>query len=153
MIILQDTREQEPLEFSHPYIEQVKRMALPCGDYAVQYKDGYIPSVIFERKSIGDLFSTMTHGYTRFKREIEKAKEFDITLILAIEGTFSKVASGYDHSEYSGDSMIRKLMTMFVKYNLYPVFCRDRVEMASYITEYYIAIGKYKGNKYANSNN
>jgi ERCC4-type nuclease len=151
MIMLVDTREQDRLEFSHSYVEDSKVIKLDVGDYQVQYRDGYIPPVAFERKSIGDLYGTMTHGYARFKRELERAREGNIKLILIIEGTYTKIAGGYDRSEFQGESMVRKLMTMWIKYELVPVFCKDRVEMANYIAEYYCAIGRLKGNRCANA--
>ena len=70
MIVLIDTREQQPLEFDHKFIEGIEMTKLEVGDYAVKFKDGYSPLYFFERKSIGDLFGTMGKGYKRFKREI-----------------------------------------------------------------------------------
>lgn len=142
MIIIQDTREQSPLEFTHEFITGVEKMALPVGDYCVKYSFGYIPQIIFERKSIGDLFGTLGSGYVRFKKEIEKAKTLDIKLILIIEGSLSKVLKGYEASQISGFSIVKKLFTLFIRYNLMPVFCKDREEMSRYITEFYLALGR-----------
>lgn len=147
MILLIDTREQNPLQFSHPYISATERQTLIVGDYQVCYKDGYIPPVAFERKSIADLFGTMTQGYKRFKRLMEKANDHHISLILIMENSYTTVSNGYCRSEYSGKSMIKKLMTLWLKYDLVPVFCRNRTEMADYIVEYFCAIGRLKGKR------
>ena len=40
------------------------------GDYAWETDSGYILPLTFERKSLGDLFSTLGKGYPRFKKEI-----------------------------------------------------------------------------------
>ncbi len=117
-------------------------MALPCGDYCCQYKSGYIAPIIFERKSIGDLFGTLGQGYERFKRELLRAKELDLKLILIIEGTLGKVLKGYEPSEIKGISIVKKLFTLFIRYNLMPVFCKDREECSKYITEFYLALGR-----------
>ena len=71
MVIICDTREQKCLEFSVP----TKRGTLAVGDYRAEFSDGSVSQVVFERKGIGDLFSTLSGQYERFKREIEKAKE------------------------------------------------------------------------------
>ena len=142
MIILQDTREQLPLDFKHEFITGRKIMKLEVGDYCCLYKDGSVPNIIFERKSIGDLFGTLGGGYERFKREIIRAKELNIKLILIIEGSLSKVLKGYDRSQLSGISIIKKLFTLWVRYDLLPVFAKDRDECSRFIIEYYLAIGR-----------
>jgi len=142
-----DTREQKPLEFSHPYITEIERLTCPVGDYMATYADGYTPPIAFERKSISDLFGTLTHGHDRFKREIARAKEFDIKLILIIEGSLSKVLKGVDESQVNGLTIVRQLMTMWIKHGLTPVFCKDREEMSTFITEYFCSIGRLKGHK------
>jgi len=142
MVILQDTREQSPLFFSHKFITNIEKMTLPVGDYGVRYEQGYVLPVVFERKSIGDLFGSLGKGYKRFKNELLLAKELDLRLILIIEGAFSEVLKGYEQSTLSGLSIIKKIFTLWVRYNLIPVFCKDREECASFITEYYLAIGR-----------
>lgn len=142
MIILQDTREQEPLLLEHPFITSIEKIALPVGDYGCRMENGYIVPVIFERKSIGDLFGTLSKGYERFKREIQKAKDLDLTLILIIEGTLTKVSKGFEHSKRDADGLIKQIFMLFVRYNLTPIFAKDRDEMARYIIEFYTAVGR-----------
>jgi ERCC4-type nuclease len=141
MKILLDSREQLPLEFNHPFITSIEKIALPVGDYCCKYEQGYICPVIFERKSIGDLYGTLSQGYERFKREIEKAKLLDLTLILIIEGSLSKVLKGYEQSQRVPESIVKQIFTLFVKYNLTPVFAKNREEASRYITEFYLAVG------------
>ena len=142
MKIIADTREQIPLEFNHEFITEVKSMKLEVGDYACQYTNGFIPPVRFERKSIGDLFGTMGSGYERFKKEIERAKDYEVRLILIIEGSMFKVLKGYEPSSLKGSSVVKKLFTLWVRYNVMPVFCKDRDDMTNYITEFFLAIGR-----------
>ena len=52
MIIIVDSREQKPLEFSHPFIEDVVVEKLEYGDYGCRFTDGYRPKIYFERKSL-----------------------------------------------------------------------------------------------------
>ena len=147
MIILIDTREQLPLDFNHLYITETQSKGLKVGDYGCQYVDGYIPPVFFERKSLGDLFGTMGKGYPRFKRSLLRAKELKFKLILLVEATLTKVLKGYTHSTMTGISIVRKLMTLQIKYDMDFQFCKDRGEMSRYITEYYCALGRLKGKR------
>lgn len=142
MILLYDSREQSPLSFKHPQISKVRRTKLDVGDYGVRFEDGHEPKLFFERKSIGDLYGTMTTGYSRFKREVERANESGSSLIIIVEGTLSDVAKGYKYSKYKGESMVKKLFTLWTRYNLMTVYCQDRREMARYITEKYLSIGR-----------
>lgn len=141
MIILVDTREQAPLEFNHPMITEVRRQKLEVGDYAVLFKDGSVPSVFFERKSIGDLYGTLGKGYKRFKREIQKVLDKKWTMIIIIEGSLTKVLKGYKHSTLEGISIVKKLMTLWIRYGIRPVFCSNREEMSEFITNFFIGVG------------
>ena len=141
--MLIDTREQSVLSFPLSLlVTAVETVTLPVGDYACLFKDGTQPPVVFERKSLADLFGTMTSGYPRFKREMVKAKQLGLTLILIIEGTLTDVLGGTIHSSMAGASLLQKLFTLQVRYGLQPVFCDGRQEMSRYIVETYAAIGR-----------
>lgn len=149
MRILVDTREQRPLKFTPSgALTEVQYVMLPVGDYAAEYLDGSRCPVYFERKSLTDLWGTMTTGYARFKREMELAKAREIKLVLAIEGTIQNILAGCDYSQYAGESMIRKLMTLWLKYDLMPLFCGTREDMAYVIREFFESFGRnYKVRK------
>ena len=123
-------------------VEGVETIKLDVGDYGVRYRDGVRPPVYFERKAIGDLWGTMTHDYPRWKRELKRAREAGVTLILIIEGSLTDVGSGWIHSGFPGPSMEQKLFTIQVRYSLPIVFSNNRLEMARYIVEYFSAIGR-----------
>jgi len=142
MQILIDSREQAPLEFESPTITETPKVALKVGDYGCRYKNGYEPPVYFERKSIADLFSTLGGGYPRFKRELLRAKDNAYHLILIVEGSIGKVLKGAKYSSMAGSSILKKMFTLWIKYDLIPVFCKDREEMSRFIIEYYEAIGR-----------
>jgi ERCC4-type nuclease len=150
VIILIDTREQLPLEFCHPYVEGTQRESLPVGDYAVRYKDGHVPGIIFERKSIPDLFGSLSKGYKRFKRELMKAKQSNKELIIIIEGTTQNILDGTPYSQVDGLRILRTLLSLYDRYQISHVFCRDRREMAVYVAEMFCARGRTraKGNKW-----
>lgn len=144
MIILTDSREQSPLDFSsYNIVTDVITTNLKEGDYMCEFTNGYRPPVVFERKSVGDLFGTMGKGYPRFKREMERAKRKDVKLILIIEGSLSRVLRGHKHSRrLKGPSVVMKLFTLRIRYGLETVFCKDRAEMVEYLVQTFSALGR-----------
>jgi ERCC4-type nuclease len=148
MKIIVDTREQLPLEFNHHYISEVIRKKLECGDYGCEYEDKSICPVYFERKSINDLFSTLSTGYKRFKKEILRAKTQHIVLLIIIEGTMSRILQGIDESQRSGNELLQQLFTLMLRYKIPFICCKNREEMTRWITEFYLAYGReYINNK------
>jgi ERCC4-type nuclease len=139
MIILIDSREQQPLEFSHPYIEKTERCALGVGDYAAVMKDGHRPKIFFERKTIPDLVGTMTTGYKRFREEIKRSKANGDELILIIEGTVTDILEGTSFSMVEGLQILRTVLSIYERYQITHIFCRSRSEMATYIAEKFCA--------------
>lgn len=135
MIILIDTREQNPLEFDHMYVETTERRTLSVGDYAAEFKDGHRPPIHFERKSLPDLIGTFTSGYPRFKEEIKRSRESGIELVLIIEGTVKDILKGSKYSEVKGIQILRTVLSIYERYQIGHIFCRDRNEMATYIAE------------------
>ena len=142
MIILCDTREQNPLQFNHPYVEGTENVALSVGDYCVRYKDTHQPLIFFERKTIPDLFGTMGKGYKRFRREVKRSQENKSELIIIIEGTVTDILRGTKYSQVTGIRILRTILSVWDKYKVVSVFCRDRKEMATFIAEYYCAYGR-----------
>jgi ERCC4-type nuclease len=139
MTILVDTREQKQLEFKHKFIKEVKTTCLNVGDYCASFSSVYDCPVAFERKSIADLYGTLSQGYERFKREIERAKESNIKLIIIVEGSITKVLNGVPYSQRTPESIVYQLFTLRARYDIETVFCKDREEMSEYITQFYIA--------------
>lgn len=147
MWIVQDSREQNPLNFHDDLIDGIDIMPLPVGDYGARYKMGYECPLIFERKSISDLFGTLTQGYKRFRKEILKAKDLEIKLIILIEGSLSDIYEGANYSNRDGASLIKQLHTIWIKYDV-PYYCfsgdtlNARYEMSRFIIETYASIGR-----------
>lgn len=139
MIILCDSREQAPLEFKHAYIEGVEVGALDVGDYGVKYKDGYVPPIFFERKSIPDLFGTLGGDYKRFKKEVLRSKENHSQLIIIIEGTVTDILKGTKYSTIDGIRILRTLLSIWNRYNIASIYCKNREEASIFITEFYLA--------------
>lgn len=142
MKILIDSREQRPLEFSHAYITGVVSKGLVCGDYMVMFKDGYVMPLSFERKALGDLFSTLTSGYKRFKKEIVRAREAKVKLVIVIEGSLNRILKGAPHSTVAGITILRKLITLWMRYGVEFHWFTTREEMALFIVETFCKGGR-----------
>ena len=79
-----DTREQKPLDFKNS-----ESMKLDFGDYTVG-GDDYTYTYI-DRKSETDLKGTLSQGLDRFKRELDRAREFDSYLYIVAETSIPKL--------------------------------------------------------------
>jgi len=141
LVLKIDSREQLPLEFKDGVFEEVKVEGLPVGDYWAEV-DGFEVPLCFERKSLGDLFGTMTKGYKRFKKMVARAHEMGCKVVLVIEGSMKDVFKGYEHSQFDGESMLKKLAMLYVRYDLEYHFFNDRREMARFIEDVFGAVAR-----------
>lgn len=139
MIIIQDSREQSPLIFKHKSIKEVIVKGLDTGDYGAITDCGFEFPMYFERKSIGDLYGTLSQGYSRFKKEIERSKEKNTQLIIIVEKNLSNVLNGAPYSERTPESIVYQIFTILVRHGVQTIFCKDREDVSEYITQFYIA--------------
>lgn len=147
MILIEDSREGLPLTFNKPYIEYVMVDKLDYGDYSAII-NGKQSSIFFERKSIGDLFGTLSrkkkktgqNNADRFKEEINRCTKDGNKLVIIIECTLSDINKGYKHSDINGMAIIRTLFTFMIKYHVPFVCCYSREEMVDYISEFYYSL-------------
>lgn len=92
--ILIDTREQIPLNFKNS-----KTQKLSCGDYTT---NGPLFSDVFiERKSLNDLFSTLSSNKDRFIREIRRAMDLGYYLVVLIDEDFKKTLDSGPGNNFS----------------------------------------------------
>lgn len=122
-----DSREQKPLAFNIDSKDQ----KLAFGDYGF-LEEKFFNNVFYERKSIQDLWGTMSKGYERFKKEVERAKLTNASIIVIVEYPYSK-AESYDDRKRFGKAnahfifhKIRSLCQSFD--NLQFLFVKNRKE-------------------------
>lgn len=153
MKILVDTREQTPLDFPFKNVSQTMRRKLSVGDYGCEFDNGKLSPVFFERKSKGDLFNTLGKGHARFRKELQRANSLGHILIVIIECSLLSVLRGFRYktkkggvqaSKLRGTSVAKTLFTLWIKYGIFPVFCKNREEMANYIYGTFCALEKQK---------
>lgn len=120
MTILTDTREQLP------YWSDNKR-TLNVGDYTTTK---LLNKFHIERKSLADLYSTLTSGNNRFKYELFRAAYHQIRLEVYVEGTredfINKKFPKGNERKFSTDGLNRLITTFEKKYYLTFHWCGSR---------------------------
>lgn len=96
MEILIDTREQTPLKFKNS-----KPHKLDFGDYTASGQ--YYNKTYVDRKSETDFKSTMTVGFDRFKKELNRAKEFDSFLYIVTESSIDKIMNNNKYGPHKSN--------------------------------------------------
>jgi len=127
--IIQDTREQQPLELKKSKIKK-----LDYGDYAMAGK--FDKGINIERKNISDFVGTLSKGYDRFCREIDRAKTDGAYLVVLVEDDINKALS-FDHdfrlryAQTTPSHVFNKLRRILAKYdNIQFIFAKGRDEAA-----------------------
>jgi len=103
-----DTREQMPLVIDYP--TEVK--GLKFGDYAINDPEN---KCYIERKSISDFIGTMSGGYERFCREIERSVAAEANLIVLVERPLQECLS-FQYLNYVSKKI--KVTPEFVFFNV-----------------------------------
>ena len=148
MKLYRDTREQKVLDFEIGNgVSEIIDTKLPYGDYMAGFedKDGkhieFMP-LSFDRKTLGDLFGTLGAGMERFKREMSRANEDGVKLIIIVEACFAEVKNGYEHSKVEGESILKTMHTLWVKHDVPYILCNDREDMKEIILHFFSSIGR-----------
>jgi len=124
-VILIDTREKNPIQFAR---FQIKK--LNVGDYTTpkHYNKFHL-----ERKSAADLYSTILKGHSRFKKELLRAKENGIELVMIIECTeirfYEKRFPGSGYCRVQGSILQKIITTIKKRYGLKFIWCTNRKKM------------------------
>lgn len=112
MVIITDTREQKPMWVTN-------RATLKVGDYTTKKLHG---KYHVERKSLQDLYGTLTKGNSRFKYELFRAAFHQIRIDVYVEGTrdsfINKKFPGGADRKFSSEGLDRLIKTFEGKYFL-----------------------------------
>jgi hypothetical protein len=103
-----DTREQRLLAFEGATVEK-----LNYGDYKLHDNKNY--AVYFERKSLGDFVGTLSVGYERFTREIERAVADNNHLIIVVE---SPLIDALNFNKLEKKSFTTKTTPQYIFHNV-----------------------------------
>jgi len=121
--IIVDSREQKPFKFDKYTLIESK---LEYGDYSLHPSN----KLAIERKSLSDLYGTLSGGRERFEREIQKAKKMEGYIVVVVESTLNNMM--YQKQKFgkaSGEFIAHNMRQLIRKYdNLQFVFCDGREE-------------------------
>lgn len=130
MNIVVDTREQKPL-----WQKNIITKGLKTGDYSIE---GFEDKIAIERKSVADLFGSLSRGHARFKKELERAQSLDFFAIV-VEGSIDDIYNknfDYSYKSKMKGFVISKIMcTLMVKYKILFIFSGDRTNSRRIIKE------------------
>ncbi len=124
-----DSREQTPFlpHVSIPWIV----CTLPAGDYAAI---GYESEIAVERKSLADLFGSVTRDNARFQRELAKLAKYTFAAVV-IEASQRDVLRGLRYSHVPGGQVLSTCAALEAKHRVPFHFCGDRVGAALWTIE------------------
>jgi hypothetical protein len=109
--ILIDTREQQPLSFKNS-----ETFKLDIGDYGVTSKDYDYTYV--DRKSFGDFCGTITVGYSRFCKELDRCRSLGSYIFVVMEFPFEEIVeyNKKSYKKYKLDYVFHNMRDMQKKY-------------------------------------
>lgn len=119
--VLIDTREQRPLRFVPELGVDCGAATLPTGDYSVR---GFTHLIALERKSIGDLVNTLSHGRERFEAELDRLAEYRFKAIL-IEADQCDVEGHAYRSNMLPKSVLGSLRAFAWRWGVPHFWCTD----------------------------
>lgn len=134
MIIIVDSREQLPLDFSvYPDVE-IERAGLKTGDYSLK---GYENQITIERKSLSDFVGCCGNGRDRFKRELERMRKYEFSAVI-IESSLSMIISEVWKCKNSMSKMryghiLGAISAWRVEFDVHFILAENRINEASEI--------------------
>lgn len=93
--VIIDSREQLALKFEESV--EVINEKLDFGDYLVSSGDY---KVYFERKTLNDFVGTLTGGFTRFEKELSRARDAGEHLVVLVEAELGQALEFKKHLDY-----------------------------------------------------
>ena len=126
LMIIQDTREQNPLIFPSAKVETG---ILDTGDYSIK---GWENQITIERKSLPDLLNSLGQDRERFFKEIIRLRGFEYSGLI-IEAGLKELYSGQWRSHITPQSVIGSLQSISVKHGINVFWAENRTLAAQWI--------------------
>jgi len=134
VLILRDTREQNPWQF-----ENAEAASLKTGDYTLR---GLEDKLCIERKGcVEELAGNLGRDFERFKRELERMRAFPHRFIIC-EFSFFDVATypqscssrkAREAAKMSGKFLVKRLSELQTEYDVHIMFFDSRDEAMMYV--------------------
>lgn len=154
--IVRDTREKDGCGWkfrASPNCAGMVIEKLDTGDYSVK---GFEHLIMVERKSIADLWGTLTVGKERFMNEMERARVIPARYLI-IEGTVADIDKGFRYSKVSPEYIHGYLISLQVKYGIHVIFAGRQDVAQAFARRLLIKLARYcsegviSGNEPSNS--
>ncbi|MEK6885208.1 MAG: hypothetical protein AABY22_36590, partial [Nanoarchaeota archaeon] len=110
------------------------------------------PNLYFERKSINDFLGTMSQGYDRFVKELERSRDAKAYLVMIIESKLSDVLS-FNHlpwmkrvkTKATPEFIFHQLRDLIQSFpNFQPLFADGRKEAVDYMMKGFLSGDVFK---------
>lgn len=139
--ILVDQQEKTPLtRHFDPKLVQVETVHLSTGDYSLK---GATELVAVERKSLGDLLHCATEDRDRFYDQMRRLRDYPARF-LVVEATRATIEAGAYERDVKPSSVTGTLMSLAVRWNIVPVYCKDQKEAAERVQWILLKVAKLK---------
>ena len=115
-----DTREQLPYSFSDRVV--AVRSPLAAGDYSVAEVEHLLA---VERKTLDDFVSSVIRDRPRFRRELEKLRDYRAACVV-VEANLDDIFAHRYHSGTHPNAVVGAALSIVVDYGVPVFFCSDR---------------------------
>lgn len=127
-----DTREQKPLRLKG----EITNEKLDVGDYTCT---SHYKGVFVERKSLSDFCSTMSVGYERFRRELQRAQAMSGHIVVCVEENISQLpligkTERTSHTKASPEFYMSRMKSLCQEFpNAQFLFVNGRMQMTEIV--------------------
>ena len=121
IIVVVDTREQEPYAFDPRELAVVRR-ALPAGDYSL---DGHEAALAIERKALEDFVASVIRDRDRFGRELHLFSGYELACVV-VEASVEDILAHRYRSGAHPNSVFGATLSIIVDLGVPVFFCGDR---------------------------
>ena len=118
--VIIDTREQLPYSFSDRVV--AVRSPLAAGDYSVAEVEHLLA---VERKTLDDFVSSVIRDRPRFRRELEKLRDYRAACVV-VEASLGDIVAHRYHSGAHPNAVVGAALSIIVDYQIPVFFCSDR---------------------------
>ena len=143
MVIVIDTRESDPLFFRGEKPRKdvpIVRKTLPYGDYSLL---GFEGCISFERKKPTDLYSCLGKERDRFKRELEKLKDFERKYIL-VEAPESEVLACIEYTKLHPNVVRQSLASIEMKLGIPIHYAQNKTASELWMMDRFVKYFRWK---------
>jgi ERCC4-type nuclease len=134
-VLLVDTREQDPLDFSRfrGWFAGIEKRPLELGDYSLA---GLEKFCVVERKELGDLVQSFSTSRASFVERLRAMSQVPHRLLL-ITAPLSQVKSPYEHSQVDPNRIVQSLIACLAGLRV-PFLCTETHELGEEIVASYL---------------